>query len=967
MTEKQALKRNRRLAAGSPRSRRPRRRFRRSRIEALEPRLLLSTTLAPLPSDVDLFSGAPLHLALDGHDDEGEPLTFTAVVSNADLHHSTLTDPQLTAFIPERNPPGSDPPQGNRSMRISVDGYGDMIFQLFEQRAPNAAGRLIALAQLGFYDGLTFHRIVDGFVIQGGDPAGDGTGGTGFDFDDEFHPDLQHTSAGVLSWAKSEYDDTNDSQFFITGAATRHLDFNHSIAGFLTEGEDVRRKIEVEGSTSATPVVMSSVTIFDDIENAVLMLSAPEGTTGHADVTVTVTDPNGNRVEQTFRVVIEADTENGNPYLLPIDPVETTVNTPASFTLLANDVEDDPVFFGGYVYPPNDDLEITIGQSDGSVTVTPKNGLVGVHGVFVGVRKADGWDGESWDTQAVPVLIKPGAPTRPMLLSGSGSNSAAGGRDAPIEFWVSGLADGAVASLYANGQPIGQAMAEQGSAVIEVDSSYSWTDGDHVITAVQELRDQRVDIGNVHGTVNLASVESTPVRVTVVSADEESTVSFQAGAGFGQTVSDFWLAAGAPAGASIDASTGVLSWPTDEADGPGQYPMVIFMTADGAVASQPIVVRIEEVNQAPTVTPIADRTGEQALAEHQPFEFTVVYDDGDVPANAVTFKLGPNAPAGAKVEPASGEFTWTPSESQGGRVFPVTVQVYDEYGEMGEETFDASVDEVNDPPKFDPLVAPAVAPGETLRVKATARDSDDPDNARPVLYSLDSGPEGMQVDQETGEITWTVPDDFFRNHAWGEPAAATVRATEDAPPGAQALSATETLKVPVEDPRAAMALLFLERSSAAQESPVAPLGRTPSSQPPADEAPSSPASQPTSGQGVPDGWFGADLSFGGGDDSDEAEEIEIVIDFGDSGAGSTDEEEPVGRTDEEPETFEVEWIEDDRQAEIRDAAIEILAAEEAPAAPAEPEGHVAQAEQPGEPGDEGQSAPSPRPEQIAAT
>ena len=78
-----------------------------------------------------------------------------------------------------------------------------MVFELFEQRAPRPAGRVIELAQSDFYDNVTFHRVENNFVIQGGDPQGDGRGGSTLgDFDDQFHLDLQHTSTGVLSYCE---------------------------------------------------------------------------------------------------------------------------------------------------------------------------------------------------------------------------------------------------------------------------------------------------------------------------------------------------------------------------------------------------------------------------------------------------------------------------------------------------------------------------------------------------------------------------------------------------------------------------------------------------------------------------------------------------------------------------------------------------------------------------------------------
>ena len=115
---------------------------------------------------------------------------------------------------------------------------GSIRLELHDDKVPKTCANFEKLAGEGFYDGLTFHRVIDNFMVQAGCPQGTGTGGPGYQFDDEFHNDLKHTGPGILSMANAG-PNTNGSQFFITHVATPWLDGKHSVFGRVLEGQDV--------------------------------------------------------------------------------------------------------------------------------------------------------------------------------------------------------------------------------------------------------------------------------------------------------------------------------------------------------------------------------------------------------------------------------------------------------------------------------------------------------------------------------------------------------------------------------------------------------------------------------------------------------------------------------------------------------------------------------------------------------
>ena len=115
---------------------------------------------------------------------------------------------------------------------------GVIRIELFDDKTPNTVANFEQLCEKNFYDGLTFHRVIPDFMVQGGCPEGTGTGGPGYKFEDEFHPDLKHDGPGILSMANAG-PNSNGSQFFITHLATPHLNGKHSVFGKVIEGQDV--------------------------------------------------------------------------------------------------------------------------------------------------------------------------------------------------------------------------------------------------------------------------------------------------------------------------------------------------------------------------------------------------------------------------------------------------------------------------------------------------------------------------------------------------------------------------------------------------------------------------------------------------------------------------------------------------------------------------------------------------------
>jgi cyclophilin family peptidyl-prolyl cis-trans isomerase len=543
---------------------------RRAFFEPLETRSLLSVTLGSIANQT-LYAGAPLNLALNSTG-TSNPVSYTVSVTNSNL---TTTIPTGNTYV-------------KMHVQDTADGIdGDMIFQLFDNLAPQTVTNFKTLVNQGFYNNKTFHRIIDSFMIQGGDPNGDGTGGPGYKIDNNFNASLQFTGPGILAMANSGAD-TDGSQFFITDVSStpyREGDFKYSIFGFLVSGESVRNAISaVPTGTNNKPlhtVTITSASVITDNLDAVLRLTtSTTTTTGSSDVTVTAKDTLTNETSsRTFTVNFAADTTNDPPFLGTINPITTKVGTAVPFSIAGTDVEGDAIYYDAIVSPSNSNISISVNHTTGSVTVTPSSSLpAGVYSILVGVASSSS---SNYDTQLVPLYVKPAAPTAVKLLAASdtGSSNSDGitsknnSTGNPLQFQVDGVISGALVQLYADGTLIGEATATDTSVVITTTSSSTpLTDGSHAFTAKQTLKNKAVKVGNLDTTTDLISAASSANNVIVDTTSPvfdftpitTSSVGIpyncQASVSGDLSGTIAYSLTTAPSGMTVNATTGLINW-----------------------------------------------------------------------------------------------------------------------------------------------------------------------------------------------------------------------------------------------------------------------------------------------------------------------------------------------------------------------------------------------------------------------
>lgn len=309
--------------------------------------------------------GKTLVIPLEASDPDGQPLGFTVESTNpnivarvrngyADLKLDVSQYVKITGtFITTGTTIVSGTAVITTSTNTRVTGtsivpMGSMDMLLFRDLTPKTSAIISGLAQSGFYDNLKFHRVVSEFAIQGGDPNGNGFGGPGFSFENEFHPGLIFTGFGQLAmahsgWNRKTLDATNGSQFFITLGSPRFLDFNHTIYGQISRGYNTLLAIESVPVHSETPdddVVMTGVSVVPNSTDACLFVTA----SGTGSATITVLATNGVSESSSVDISVEAvkDTLNNSPVLNYVDDTVAGWWTPAVVKLTSFDLEQDP-------------------------------------------------------------------------------------------------------------------------------------------------------------------------------------------------------------------------------------------------------------------------------------------------------------------------------------------------------------------------------------------------------------------------------------------------------------------------------------------------------------------------------------------------------------------------------------------------------------------------------------------------
>ena len=474
-------------------------------------------------------------------------------------------------------------------------------------------------------------------------------------------------------------------------------------------------------------------------------------------VTVRVTDNGDGALSATATFTVEVEEVNNAPTLDPIS--DRTVAEGATLSVATSAVDSDVPADGlAYSLEPGAPVGMTINAVSGVVSWTP--GEDQGPGVYtVAVRVMDDGDGAPSDVEdfTVTVTESNSAPT----LAAIDNRTVDEGALLTVNASASDVDEPANRLTFSLG-----AGAPEGAVVDPETGVFSWTPAenqggqDYVINVVvvddadESLSDSELFVVTVRDINSAPTLESIGNR----SIAEGQSLALRASASDTDIPADglrYTLGANPPSGMTIDPETGDIAWTPEESQGPESYQVTVIVTDDGEAAlsdSTVFEVNVDEVNVAPELAAIGGRT----VNEGGTVSFTASATDSDEPANGLTFSLDSGAPEGAVIDPQTGQFVWTTTESDGPGVFSVTVRVTDDGdGSLSDfETVSIQVDEVNVAPELASIAGPTVDELTAVSVNASATDADLPANR--LTYSLGAGaPEGASIDPQTGLFAWT--------------------------------------------------------------------------------------------------------------------------------------------------------------------------------------------------------------------
>jgi len=319
--------------------------------------LAFSTSAAPVIDPIPSASipaGKSLILPVTASSPNGRPLTFTATSSTnritVEIHTNNPFWKMSVVQAAAGNPPGAFPTPFRGGV-VTVTNIGDMTFMLFRDLTPHTVDVIQGLTAVGMYTSNTiFHRVVPGFVIQGGDPNTNGSGGPVFRFDDEFNPQAIFSGSGQLAMANSGKD-TDGSQFFVTLGPQRVLDFGYTLFGQLVRGFNVLTNvINTPADTNSRPladVIITRASFVPDNFDTVLTLAGTNAIGVAGTISVVADDGAGGRATNSFTATTVTDTQNEPPFLYPATGTNLVApaNTRLTNIVSALDLESNALFW----------------------------------------------------------------------------------------------------------------------------------------------------------------------------------------------------------------------------------------------------------------------------------------------------------------------------------------------------------------------------------------------------------------------------------------------------------------------------------------------------------------------------------------------------------------------------------------------------------------------------------------------